>query len=196
MCPVETPEGQACGLVENLSILTYVRMGSDGSLITCLLKNHNMLKDSSDTSLCAWRVMVNGSIEGFCEDGLEFSAKLRKWRRSMLIPADTSIAAEVLEKIVMIDTDAGCLLRPLFVRSKLHSLPDLIKKCPPWDIWNTLFIEGVVELIDKIEEKCIHLGKTHVELHPSCMLGICAGMIPFLNHNQAPRNIYEAATVD
>ena len=182
--------------MENLSILTYVRMGSDGTLIVRLLKENGMLIDFSDKSSCQWRIMVNGSIEGFCDEGLEFANKLRMWRRCLRIPPDTTIATQALEKIVMIDTDAGCILRPLLVRDRLPLLPELIKTCPPWDIWNTLLVEGVVELIDKIEERCLLIGISHVELHPSCMLGICAGMIPFLNHNQAPRNIYEAATVD
>ena len=28
LCPAETPEGQACGLVKNLSLMTYVSVGS------------------------------------------------------------------------------------------------------------------------------------------------------------------------
>ena len=34
---------------------------------------------------------------------------------------------------------------------------------------------------------------THCEIHPSCILGITAGSIPFSNHNQAPRNTYQSA---
>ena len=171
-------------------------MGCDGYFIVSMLKDSGILNEFSRDSLCQWRVMVNGSIEGFCENGIEVADILRQWRRKLTIPPDTSIAAQSLERIVIIDTDAGCLLRPLLVRSKLPLLPALIARCPPWEMWHNLLVEGVVELIDKIEEKCIKINETHVELHPSCMLGICAGMIPFLNHNQAPRNIYEAATVD
>lgn len=28
VCPAETPEGQACGLVKNLSLMTFVSVGS------------------------------------------------------------------------------------------------------------------------------------------------------------------------
>jgi len=28
VCPAETPEGQACGLVKNLSLMTFVSVGT------------------------------------------------------------------------------------------------------------------------------------------------------------------------
>jgi DNA-directed RNA polymerase II subunit RPB2 len=35
----------------------------------------------------------------------------------------------------------------------------------------------------------------YCELHPSLLLGICAGAIPFMDHNQSPRNVYESSMV-
>lgn len=37
------------------------------------------------------------------------------------------------------------------------------------------------------------LKYTHLEIHPSLILGVLASNIPFSNHNQAPRNTYQAA---
>ncbi len=37
------------------------------------------------------------------------------------------------------------------------------------------------------------LKYTHCEFHPSMILGIIAGNIPFANHNQGPRNIFQYA---
>jgi DNA-directed RNA polymerase beta subunit len=34
---------------------------------------------------------------------------------------------------------------------------------------------------------------THCEIHPSLILGICASIIPFPDHNQSPRNTYQSA---
>lgn len=33
---------------------------------------------------------------------------------------------------------------------------------------------------------------THCEIHPSMVLGVCASVIPFPDHNQSPRNTYQA----
>ena len=34
---------------------------------------------------------------------------------------------------------------------------------------------------------------THTEIHPSLLLGLIATNIPFCNHNQGPRNIFQYA---
>merc|ERR1712087_502958 len=34
---------------------------------------------------------------------------------------------------------------------------------------------------------------THCEIHPAMILGICASIIPFPDHNQSPRNVYQSA---
>lgn len=60
---------------------------------------------------------------------------------------------------------------------------------------------GVVEYIDTLEEETVMLAMTpddlqedkgqaycstytHCEIHPSMMLGVCASIIPFPDHNQ------------
>ena len=35
---------------------------------------------------------------------------------------------------------------------------------------------------------------THCEIHPSMILGVCASIIPFPDHNQSPRNTYQVCT--
>lgn len=57
---------------------------------------------------------------------------------------------------------------------------------------------GMIEYIDPYEQHEAYIAWdlvraaagdfTHCEIHPSTMLGIVASCIPFLNHNQAPRN--------
>lgn len=34
---------------------------------------------------------------------------------------------------------------------------------------------------------------THCEIHPSMILGVCASIIPFPDHNQSPRNTYQSS---
>ncbi len=41
----------------------------------------------------------------------------------------------------------------------------------------------------------IYLNYTHCEIHPSMKLGVAASIIPFSNHNQAPRNLYQYAQI-
>jgi DNA-directed RNA polymerase II subunit RPB2 len=86
------------------------------------------------------------------------------------------------------------------------------------DSWPNLIQDGIIEFVDPAEEEhCMiamfpsdlkqtrdrigpgrsvgksHIiaGYTHMEIHPSVILGVCAGLIPFANHNQSPRNTYQ-----
>lgn len=35
ICPAETPEGQACGLVKNISLMTYITVGCASKVVRC-----------------------------------------------------------------------------------------------------------------------------------------------------------------
>lgn len=69
---------------------------------------------------------------------------------------------------------------------------------------------GVVEYIDCSEEETIMIAMsledlgteeektycntyTHCEIHPAMVLGVCASIIPFPDHNQSPRNTYQVS---
>jgi DNA-directed RNA polymerase II subunit RPB2 len=201
LCPVETPEGAACGLVENLSLLCHVRVGSDALHLVKLLTMLQQLRSPS-AELCGrgwWSVCVNGCIVGFVEDGMLLCRQLRELRRAASLPMDTTVASCPAEQLVLLDTDSGCLVRPLLRREYIEQTRTLLRAVPPRRIWPELVSSGWVELIDKVEERCLlSLARAgaeagHVELHPSLALGLVASLIPFCNHNQAPRNIYETS---
>src|SRR5690242_3923650 len=78
--------------------------------------------------------------------------------------------------------------------------------------WAQLVSSGFVEYIDCEEEETVMIAMhiedlqkarseressqftfTHCEIHPSMILGICASIIPFPDHNQSPRNTYQSA---
>ena len=63
--------------------------------------------------------------------------------------------------------------------------------------WDDLFDLGYLEYLDAEEEENSYIAMnlsmlneehTHLEIDPSTMLGICAGIIPFSDHNSSPRN--------
>jgi DNA-directed RNA polymerase II subunit RPB2 len=69
------------------------------------------------------------------------------------------------------------------------SFDDYIKLLKPF--------EGIIEYVDPYESNEAYIAmypelvkreSTHVELHPSTILGLLTSMIPFPNHNQSPRN--------
>jgi len=190
---VESPEGQACGLVENLSLIAHVRLGCDGGpFVEMLIKNQEMLP-LGDMKQSHWKILLNGSIEGYCVDGPALAERLRVWRRCCTLPCDTSIFVEERLRAVFVDMDSGCLMRPMLRVSEMTAFRRLLTSSPPSQLWEDMLSSGTLEFIDKNEERHVQIGVTHIDLHECCILGVCSGMIPFLNMNQAPRNIYEAA---
>lgn len=74
--------------------------------------------------------------------------------------------------------------------------------------WDDLVNTGIIEYIDCEEEETSMIAMfindlridrgycstyTHCEIHPSLILGVCASIIPFPDHNQSPRNVYQSA---
>ena len=55
---------------------------------------------------------------------------------------------------------------------------------------DTLMIAMTSDAIHKSRHG-ITIQHTHCELHPSLMFGVLAGVIPFCDHNQSPRNTYQ-----
>jgi len=68
--------------------------------------------------------------------------------------------------------------------------------------WEDLVERGVIEYLDAEEEENALIAvtpnriterTTHLEIAPYTILGICASLIPYPEHNQSPRNAYESA---
>jgi DNA-directed RNA polymerase II subunit RPB2 len=154
------------------------------------------------------KVMVNGIWIGTTSQPQQLCKRLRLARQYQDIPFDTSIAwiQQDNRHQLLVNTDAGAFLHPVFVRENLHHLPQLYERyrCSPMMLWNELMNVGAIEFLEREEEETYvvamrisdldtDLRATHAQLHPSLMFGICASLIPFPQHNQAPRNMYQSA---
>ena len=205
LCPTETPEGQSCGLVENLAFMTYIRIGCSSRLLTNVVLRTGLVTSLNEHGYLeqpgGWHVVINGVLEGSVEDGEYAASELRRRRSMGMLPCDTTIATTSDRKLIL-DVDAGCLMRPLIKIDRMDDFKFAIQKMAPPLFWKSVIQRGIVELIDKNEEVNLQVALggevsssqcTHAEVHPCVMLGIVAGLIPFINSNQGPRNIYESA---
>ncbi len=213
ICCVESPEGGACGLVKTLSMLTHVRVGTHSGAIKeqlNLIKEslegvYKLLETPGKVRSLGVPLMVNGCLYLYLEteDIADIvMEKMRDLKRSFVIPFDTSVS--MIDRTVHIDTDPGCLMRPLIRLSKVKEIPRIIKETKTYELlWDTLMKEQVIEYVDKQEEMTLrvslwstredHSGATHAEPHPALICGICAGLIVFPDCNQSPRNTYQSA---
>ena len=261
VCPAETPEGQACGLVKNLALMSMVSNSYDTQPIRTYLFHFplDVLEDwEPQSSPNATKVFIDGVwLAVILRDPKHIVEELRRVRRDGTLDAQLSIVWDIREKELRIDGEAGRLLRPLFVvqtdRSSTNHGKLILRKdhvealeqnsaltrdgnpLPEDDPakfgWNQLINHGIVEYLDPEEEETAMiimtpealtdmknknegyeieassdplarndpllnenaLAFTHCEIHPAMILGVCASIIPFPDHNQSPRNTYQSA---
>lgn len=193
-CPSETPEGQACGLLKNMAMTCIVSKNRPVGIILDILRDNGVQVLDSISRISKYNVLVNGAIHGFHNDIHTLATRVRAFRRNGYIHHDVSISIDKTNQHLVIYSDYGRLLRPLQI-----GMP---KPVDPNQSWNDLLQSGVVEYLDSNESDNAYIAMypdqwtsehTHCEIDPSTILGTCASNIPFPDHNQAPRNTYQAA---
>lgn len=234
VCPAETPEGQACGLVKNLALMSCISVGSLSSAVIEFLEEWGLesLEENAHSQVPCTKVFLNGVWMGVHRDPSNLVNTLKRLRRKEDISVETSVVRDIREKELRIYTDAGRVFRPLFIVENQQLL--LEKKHIRWlnnkvddngnDFkWKDLVTQGIIDLLDAEEEETVMIAMTpedleasriqrsggvfqpkdteydpaarvkatthahtwtHCEIHPSMILGICASIIPFPDHNQ------------
>lgn len=210
ICAAESPEGHAVGLVKNLAISTNITTYSSPEPIKQILIDSNIILLNTlspiELSNKDTKIFINGDFFGITKNPLEITSKIRKLRRRGKINYSISISFKIIDNEIIILTDEGRCIRPLFIvkNDKLNiNNEDLIKIKDNKLNWQYLLNNGIIEFIDMNEiETCLvsikqeHLKDTeysHCEIHPSLILGVCASLIPFCEHNQSPRVVYQCA---
>uniref|UniRef100_A0A060T6K8 DNA-directed RNA polymerase subunit beta n=1 Tax=Blastobotrys adeninivorans TaxID=409370 RepID=A0A060T6K8_BLAAD len=210
LCTSDTPEGEACGLVKNLALMTHITTDVEELPIrrTCMLLGCEDLSIIGGHELHApgnYGVYLNGTLIGITRFPSKFVRSLRQLRRSGRISEFISVYTNDHHAAVHIATDGGRICRPLIiVKNKkplvtAEHLRDLLDGKLVFDDFLRL---GLVEYLDCNEEndsfialyeKDICDETTHLEIEVFTVLGAVAGLIPYPHHNQSPRNTYQCA---
>uniref|UniRef100_A0A9J2PVM7 DNA-directed RNA polymerase subunit beta n=1 Tax=Ascaris lumbricoides TaxID=6252 RepID=A0A9J2PVM7_ASCLU len=210
LCPSDTPEGESCGLVKNLALISHITTDSDEKPVIRLLYNsgvedlqslHFSLVHSPEYHL----VFLNGAIVGITIDPQRIVSTIRAVRRNGLLSEFVSVSTNAAQRSVYIASDGGRLCRPYIIvtdgkpRITQHDIDELKKG---HRIFEDFVDEGLIEYLDVNEmndasiavyENQIKADTTHLEIEPFTLLGVCAGLIPYPHHNQSPRNTYQCA---
>ena len=212
LCPNETPEGSNCGLVKNLALAAYTSVGVDREGVKRLLYRMGVIpytEASRSVRLLGAKVFVDGSLIGYTTSPQELVDKLRCARRRGDISSEINVAylseTHGMRGEVYVNCDAGRVRRPLIIvengKPKIRKEHIERLRSGEWT-WEELVRNGIIEYLDAEEEENAYIAlrpedvtpeHTHLEIAPYTILGICASLIPYPEHNQSPRNSYEAA---
>jgi len=218
ICPSETPEGQAVGIVKNLSSQCEVTLSRSSDTIKNYINDDILLLTKIDlynfNKMKYTKIIINGDWLGYIQNTNKIIDTLKKLRKNGCIHPHTSIYWDINVNILYIYTDGGRPIRPLIIVKDNQSMytKEVHEKIKDDNIeWNDLIVnilnEGnsFLEYIDPYEinnclvsmdltiDKDDKKKYTHTEIHPSLILGALASCIPFPHHNQAPRNTYQSA---
>jgi len=145
------------------------------------------------------KVYVNGSLVGTHPDPEQLAEQIREARRRGDVSDMVNVSVRGRTQEVIINADAGRARRPLIVVEDGEPLlgDAEIEAVENGDLdFQDLVDRGYVEFIDAEEEEDILVAvdegditdnHTHLEVDPSLVFGIGAGMIPYPEHNASPR---------
>ena len=212
LCPNETPEGSNCGLVKNLALSATIAVGVNPDRIKQILFEMGTIPAAEvtiDQRLLGAKVFVDGNIIGYHSSPQTMVKNFRAKRRSGEISTEVNITyfnkSQTSTEEVHANSDEGRVRRPLIIVE--NSTPKLQSKfiekiaLGEWS-WEDVVKAGHIEYLDAEEEENAFIAityedikpeTTHLEIATYTMLGICASTIPYPEHNQSPRNSYQAA---
>ncbi|XP_043266534.1 DNA-directed RNA polymerase III subunit RPC2 [Venturia canescens] len=210
LCPSDTPEGEGCGLVKNLALMTHITTEVEDEPIVRLafnlgVENVNILGGEEINNKDVYMVFLNGNILGIVKNYNRLVNVFRMLRRKGLVNGFVSIYLQHQHRCVQISSDGGRLCRPYII---VKNSEPLIRESDIKDLergvksFEDFLQDGFIEYLDvneendsfiAFDESHIHERTTHLEIEPFTLLGVCAGLVPYPHHNQSPRNTYQCA---
>ncbi|KAH9929477.1 beta and beta-prime subunits of DNA dependent RNA-polymerase [Fomitopsis serialis] len=210
LCPSDTPEGEACGLVKNLALMTHITTDVEEDPIIKIafvlgVEDISLVTGAEIYGPNVFVVNVNGTIIGLTRYPARFVSNFRKLRRAGRFSEFVSVYINHHHRTVLIASDGGRICRPMIIvengRPRVTSdhVLELKKGLVTFD---DFLRRGLVEYLDVNEENDSYIAlyesdigptTTHLEIEPFTLLGAVAGLIPYPHHNQSPRNTYQCA---
>lgn len=214
VCPCDTPEGEACGLIKNLALMTHITTN------VCPEDKQKLIRYCFDIAGVEnidyvsvglymnsnYLVYVDGIIIGITYNPTRVVTTIRALRRRRTVSEFVSVSYSTLHMAVYVATDGGRLCRPYIVLGPVGKplmtddhLKDLYRG---FKNFQDMIDLGLIEYLDVNESSISHFAlteaditpiSTHLEIEPFTLLGVCAGLIPFPHNNQSPRNTYQCA---
>lgn len=188
MCPVHTPDGSPCGLLNHLTssckiigeevpfeIKKFVKDCVELGMQPLSGSDFNLIYGADHIT-----VLLNGKVIGFSAEPQRLLIGLRQLKEQHNLPETTEIACFLdrpLFPAIYLFTSFGRLVRPV---KNLAS--------------------GQVEYIGPLEQTNLSIAvhdvdiradTTHQEYSPLNILSILAVLTPFSDYNQSPRNMYQ-----
>ncbi|CAL6037772.1 DNA-directed_RNA polymerase subunit beta [Hexamita inflata] len=184
LCPVHTPDGAPCGLLNHLGYACSVVHANDSIKDEILMKQlmTHGVGMKTDNSI---PVMLNGKIIGEVDNDeaqqlvnylrqLKCSGQINNTTEIALVPGNNKF--QLFPQLTIITKNSR------YTRQVFNLAQQSVEQISPFE---QLFLD--IQIYDNE----FNPQTTHQELSPITMLSTVASLVPFPDHNQSPRNMYE-----
>lgn len=188
LCPVHTPDGSPCGLLNHLAHKCKISTSDvNASAIPGLVAQLGISNVSSALLDESVVVQLDGRILGFCspKQAKVISDTLRYWK----VEGSHNVPREL--EIGYIPMSNGGQYPGVYMFTQSARLYRPVKYLPLDDLDYVGPFEQPYMSIACTEPEIVSGDSTHVEYDPTNILSIVANQTPFSDFNQSPRNMYQ-----
>ena len=188
LCPVHTPDGAPCGLLNHLSHKCKITTSNlNVSFLPRLLAQLGVTSASSASEDDTIVVQLDGRILGFCspKQARVIGDTLRYWK----VEGSHDVPAEL--EIGYIPSEDGGQYPGIYLSSQSARMIRPVKYLP---LDKADFVGPFEQpfMSIAVTEDDIESGESsHIEYSPTNILSIVANQTPFSDFNQSPRNMYQ-----
>lgn len=188
LCPVHTPDGGPCGLLNHLAhkckIMTHA---VDVSAVPKLVTDLGAVRSSSAAGDSSVVIQLDGRILGWCtpKQALAIADTLRYWK----VEGTHNVPKEL--EIGYFPISRGGQYPGIYMASAPARMIRPVKYLPLGEEDFVGPLEQPYMSIAVTEPEIVSGESTHVEFSPTNILSILANMTPFSDFNQSPRNMYQ-----
>ncbi|XP_040285570.1 DNA-directed RNA polymerase I subunit RPA2 [Bufo bufo] len=192
LCPVHTPDGEPCGLMNHMTVMceivTQTSINSRLLVLLCTLGITPVDGIPGKPFTDCYQVILDGALVGWVEKDL--APNLVNTLRSFKVTQERKIPPWT--EIVLIPITGKASLYPgLYIFTTPCRMVRPVRN----------LATGKEELIGPFEQVFLNVAiyegdivpgvTTHQELFPHNLMSVVANFIPFSDHNQSPRNMYQ-----
>ncbi|MBT5021241.1 DNA-directed RNA polymerase subunit B [Candidatus Woesearchaeota archaeon] len=144
-------------------------------------------------------VFINNKFMGEVEDPKQFIARIVEERRKGNLHFTVNVTYEKDLDSIYVEANKGRINRPLIVVKDGKSMftDKHAEQLTKGEInWDDLVKQGVIEYLDAMEEENTLVSffeedltpdHTHLEVHPTSIIGVATALVPFSNFSPGPR---------
>ncbi|KAE8324101.1 hypothetical protein BDV39DRAFT_124517 [Aspergillus sergii] len=188
LCPVHTPDGSPCGLLNHLAHKCLISTSDiDVSHLPRLLVQLGVRSESSVSLEESVTVQLDGRIVGFCspKQARMIADTLRHWK----VEGSHNVPREL--EIGYVPNSNGGQYPGIYMFSQAARMYREVKYLPLDKLDYVGPFEQPFMEIACLPSDLVAGISTHIEFTPTNILSIVANMTPFSDYNQSPRNMYQ-----